>query len=204
MKNIKYILSVALIILTATSIRAQHRVMMNLNYSVNVPTGNFNEYIGKTSFRGWNASVVYRVTERFAIGGTVGFQDFYEKNDRALYKTADGSDISAVVSNSIQTIPVLATVQYTLTSSELVKPFVGVGAGANFIMHSQYLGQFANDHNKLGLAVRPEIGVFIPIMRERETGLNISGAYNFMPYNEAGVKNLNSWAIGLGAKFPLR
>lgn len=191
-------------VIFASTTRAQNRVMLNFNYSVNTPSGKFSDYIDKTSFRGWNATVTYRINERLAVGGSAGFQDFYQKNDRALYKSADGSDISAVVSNSIQTIPVLATVQYTLSSSETFKPYVGLGAGANIVMHTQYFGQFGNDYNKLGLAVRPEVGLFIPILKERETGLNISGAYNFMPYNEGGVKSLNNWSVGLGVKFPLR
>ncbi len=187
-----------------TGIQAQNRVMLNLNYSVNGPTGSFKDYIGNTSFRGWNANITYRINEKIAIGATAGFQDFYEKTDRALYKDSEGRDISAVVSKSLQTIPLLATVRYSLSSSPTVNPYVGVGIGGSLIMHSRYLGEFPTDYNKLTAMIRPEVGVFLPIMKEREAGLTIAGSYNFIPYNENGIKNLNSWGISIGAKFPLR
>lgn len=182
----------------------QRRVMMNVNYSVNVPIGSFSDYIGNTSFRGWNASIAYRLNEKISIGGVIGFQDFYQKNERALYKDAEGSDISAVVTNSIQTIPLLATLKYSLSPGQTLQPYVGVGVGANFIMHGQYLGQFANDYNKLGFAARPEIGLFMPIKKDGESGVNIAGSFNFMPYSQGELKNLNNWGVSVGAKFPLR
>ena len=204
MKTLQFLFFSTMLLLTSVNTWAQHRVMMNFNYSVNIPAGNFSEYIGNTSFRGWNASITYRLNERFAIGATTGFQDFYEKTGRALYKDAEGSDISAVVSNSIQTIPLLATMHYSISSGQRLNPYLGFGIGANFIMHSQYLGQFANSSNKVRLAARPELGLFIPIKKDSETGINIAGAFNFMPYDQHNVKNLNSWGINVGAKFPLR
>jgi opacity protein-like surface antigen len=205
MKVSQISLCASLFLLLNIGAQAQgHRVMMNVNYSVNVPTGNFSDYIGKTSFRGWNASITYRINEKIAIGATTGFQDFYEKTARAMYKDAEGSDISAVVTNSIQTIPLLATVHYSLSAGQSIQPYVGLGVGGNLIMHSRYLGQFATDNNKLGLAARPIAGVFIPVKKDSESGVNISGAFNFMPYKEDGLKNVNSWGINIGAKFPLR
>lgn len=193
-----------LLLLISSQIEAQHRVLMNLNYSVNVPIGSFKDYISKTSFRGWTASVTYRVNEKIAIGGTTGFQDFYQKNDRALYKDAEGTDISAVVTNSIQTIPLLATIHYSFSPDQVIQPYAGLGIGGNMIMHSRYLGQFATDNNKVSFAVRPEIGLFVPVRKGGESGLNIAGVFNFMPYNEQMVKNLNSWGVIIGARFPLK
>jgi opacity protein-like surface antigen len=204
MKTLRIIAFLIFFLGSTVWVKAQHRVMMSVNYSVNVPIGSFNDYISNTSFRGWNASITYRLTEKISIGGTTGFQDFYQKNERALYKDAEGSDISAVVTNSIQTIPLLATVKYTLSTNQRIQPYVGVGVGANFIMHSQYLGQFANDYNKLGFAARPEAGLFIPLRKDGESGFNIAGAFNFLPYNQGDLKNLNNWGISVGAKFPLR
>lgn len=193
-----------LFLLAGLSIQAQHRVIMDVNYSIHGPVGSFSDYIKNTSFRGWNASITYRVNEKVSIGGVTGFQDFYQKNDRALYKDVQGRDISAVVTNSIQTIPLLATVKYSFSPTQRLQPYVGVGVGANFIMHSQYLGQFANDYNKLGFASRPEIGVFVPFRKDGESGLNVAGAFNWMPYKQGELTNLNSWGISVGAKFPLR
>jgi hypothetical protein len=204
MKILQCLYMSGLFLLFTSATRAQHRVMMNVNYSVNLPTGNFKDYLSRTSFRGWTASVTYRINEKMAVGGTTGFQDFYEKTDRALYKDAEGSDISAVITNSIQTIPLLATFHYSLSPEQSIQPYVRLGVGGNLIMHSRYLGEFAIDNNKFGFAVRPEVGLFVPVRRGSETGLNVAGVFNFMPYNEDMLKNLNSWGINIGVKFPLR
>lgn len=203
MKTLKIFCLAFLFVLPAIAF-SQHRVIMKVNYSVNLPVGSFSDHIKNTSFRGWNAGILYRVTEKISVGGTLGFQDFYQKNDRALYKDVEGRDISAVVTNSIQTIPLLATVNYSFTPAKRVQPYIGVGIGANFIMYSQYLGQFANDYNKLGFAARPEVGVFIPFRPEGESGINVAGAFNFMPYKQGDLTNLNNVGFNVGAKFPLR
>lgn len=204
MKNFRCLSLAGLLLVAAISLQAQHRVTMNVNYSFNVPTGNFNEYLNKTSYRGWTANVMYQLNEKIAVGATTGFQDFYEKTDRALYKNADGSNISAVVTNSIQTIPLLGTVHYALTPSQTIRPFVGLGVGGSMVMHNQYLGQFASNNNKLAFAARPELGVVIPVRKGGEAGLKVAGAFNYIAYNEDGLKNLNSWGVIIGAKFPLR
>lgn len=193
-----------LLFITAIDIHAQSRVKLNVNYSVLAPTGNFKEYVSKTSFRGWSANVTYRINKKIAVGATTGFQDYYEKTGRAVYKDVEGSDVSAVVTKSIQAIPLLATLHYHLSSGPSLQPYIGLGVGGNMILHSRYLGQFAVDNNKLGWAARSELGLFIPIRKGGESGVNIAGVFNFMPYNEDDLKNLNSWGVNVGAKFPLR
>lgn len=200
----KIYISLLLLVIGAVS-HAQHRVVMNAHYSVSLPVGGFKDYIPSTSFRGWNASVGYRINQKVALGLTTGFQDFYEKFDRQFFKDEEGRDISAVVSHSLQTIPLLATVHYTLSDQQRLQPYVAIGAGANLVIRSRYLGQFADNDNKFKFAARPEVGLFIPLKKESEAGLNIAGAFNYMPYNRKGApENLNSFGILIGAKFPLR
>ena len=184
----------------------QGRWMMGVNYSVAGPVGDFKNYVGKTSPRGWNANIDYQVTEKISAGLFVGFQDFYEKKDRALYKTVDGSDISAVLSNSVQMIPILANVRYQFLSTGTVQPYGALGIGANIIMNSQYLGEFAVSENKFGFAVRPAAGVFVPFRKESETGLNLSGAFNYMPHSSDNIDvgNLSHWSVGIGIRFRMR
>ena len=87
MKNSRIIYVVVSLLLTGSIARAQHRVMMNVNYSVNVPLGDFKEFIPSTSFRGWTASVMYRINQKVAVGATTGFQDFHKKADE-IWKDA--------------------------------------------------------------------------------------------------------------------
>lgn len=176
---------------------------LNINYTVASPSGGFKDFIEETSWRGWTANLLYGVSDKISVGLGIGFHDFYQKYPRAVYTLQEGGEISAVITNSVQTIPLLASVQYNFMPEAAVQPYVGAGIGGNFILYHQYLGQFANTRNDFGFAVRPEAGIYIPIGK-RDFGININGVYNYMPYKKAGFDNVNSWGIGAGVRFSLR
>ncbi len=75
-----------------------------------------------------------------AVGFGTGFQDFYQKYPRQVYKAADGSDISAVVSNSVQTVPLLAKFRYYFSPGKREQPFAGAGVGGDMVLYRQFLG----------------------------------------------------------------
>jgi opacity protein-like surface antigen len=201
MKTIKIII---VIVLIAAGARAQDgRLRLNINYIVASPSGSFKDFIEESSWRGWTANLLYGITPKFSVGLGLGFHDFYQKYPRAVYTLEEGGEISAVVTNSLQTIPVMAAVQYNFMPEAVVQPYVGAGVGGNFIIYNQYLGGFANSRSDFGFAVRPEAGVYIPIGK-RNFGININGVYNYMPYSKAGFDNINSWGVGAGVRFSLR
>ena len=181
------------------------RLSINLNYNVATPTGSFKDFVDKTSYRGWTGNLLYGINNKLSVGFGTGYQDFYQKYPRDVYKLNDGSDISAVVSNSVQTIPLLLLAQYNLLPGKVIQPYVGVGAGGNLVMYKQYLGEFASSSNKFQLAVRPEAGFFIPLRKDLSTaGIQVNGNYNYMPYKYNGLDNLNNWGVGIGVRFPLQ
>ncbi|MDT9091546.1 hypothetical protein, partial [Escherichia coli] len=73
--------------------------------------------------------LLYGVSDKLSVGLQVAYQDFYEKFPRAIYKLDDGSDISAVLTNSVQVIPILATVRYEFTPEARLRPYVAAGLG---------------------------------------------------------------------------
>jgi len=207
-------LSTALLLITSVlfftylpvATKAQEReLQLDLNYSVGIPAGSFKtDAVNKTSFRGWTANLLYNITDKISVGVGTGFQDFYQKYPRAVYKLSEGGEVSAVLSNSIQTIPVLAEFQYRFLPHNTVQPYVGVGVGGNMIVFDQYLGEFENSKNSFKFAARPEAGVFIPFRKDGPAGIHVFGAYNYMPYKEEGINDLSNWGAGVGVKFPLR
>lgn len=188
------------------TVKAQERTLqLDINYSVNIPSGSFKtDAVEKTSFRGWTANLMYNITDKISVGLGTGFQDFYQKYPRAVYKLNEGGEVSAVLTNSIQTIPVLAQVQYRFMPGSMVQPYVGVGVGGNMVVYDQYLGEFDNSKSSFKFAARPMAGLFVPFRKDGPAGINIFGAYNYMPYKSDGIENLNNWSTGIGIKFPLR
>jgi opacity protein-like surface antigen len=182
----------------------QGELTLNLNYSVSSPVGSFKDYVSKTSYRSWTGSILYGINDKLSVGLGTGFQDFYEKYPRQTYKLDDGSDISAVLTNSVQSVPLLAEVQYKFTPNAAIQPYVALGVGGNMILYRQYVGEFDNSKNKFGFAARPEAGVYVPFRKGGPAGLTLHADYNYMPVNYNGLDNMNNWGAGIGVKFPLR
>lgn len=192
-------------LLAAGAANAQYgRLNLNINYSVNTPVGDFKDVVNKTSYRSWAASLLYGINDKISVGLGTGFQDFYQKYPRQVYKLADGGDISAVLTNSVQTIPILAQAQYNFTPGAVVQPYVGVGVGGNLILYRQYLGEFGSSATKFGFAARPEAGVFIPFRKGGPAGITVRADYNYMPIDYNELQGVNNWGAGVGVKFPLQ
>jgi hypothetical protein len=206
MKNIKILSFLMIAVMTFAGLGANaQRVKLNINYGVGIPaSASFKDYVSNTSLRGWNANVTYELNDQLSLGLGVGSQSFYQRYPRAVYKTVDGSDLSAVVTNTVTSMPILFQGQFNLLPEAVVQPYVGLGVGANLVSYSQYFGEFANSRTKFGFAARPEAGVFIPVGRYRESSIVIGGSYNYLPFKQDNIKNLNNIGIHAGFKFPLR
>ncbi|PZR27661.1 MAG: hypothetical protein DI535_09570 [Citrobacter freundii] len=206
MRSYKYMLLSALLFAAAGSQAQQGELRATASYSVAIPMGSFKDnVVSKTSFRGVDVNILYGLSSKVSVGLTSGYQNFYEKYPRQVYKQSDGSDISAVVSNSVQQVPFLATVRYDFMQTGTIRPYALAGVGGQFIVNQQYLGEYTNDNtNRFSFAARPEVGVFIPFGKESLTGVNLGAYYNYIPYNKGGIENMNSVGIKLGIGFPMR
>src|SRR6476661_10422550 len=105
---------------------------LNLNYNYGLPLGSFkNDIISKSSPRGFGGDFMYGINDRFSVGIYGGYQDFYQKYPRALYPTDNHEVTSAVLSNSIQTIPILVKGKFMPLGEKHapVQPYISLGAG---------------------------------------------------------------------------
>lgn len=205
MKHFPKIITAMVLLLATTSVMSQQgELKLGINYNLAMPVGTLKDKIPDASYRGWSADILYGINDKISVGLGTGYQDFYQKNERQVYKGSDGSDISAVLTHSIQTIPILLKGKYYFTPGAKIQPFAALGIGGNLVMFRELLGEFGGTETKLGFAARPEAGVYIPISKSRATGINIGASYNFMPFNHQGFENLNSLGVHAGIAFPLR
>ncbi|MCW3117573.1 MAG: hypothetical protein JWM28_1655 [Chitinophagaceae bacterium] len=205
MKSIKIFLLIAFSAFCMSSLKAQSGVTkINISYSAGFPTSSFKNFISDASFRGMDLRIMHGINDKLSVGFGTGFQDFYQKYPRQVYKLSDGSDISAVVSNSIQTVPLLARVQYNFTPDKRIQPFAGLGVGGNMVLYRQYLGEFPDSRNKFAFQAQPEVGVYIPFRANGSTGVSVSGYYNVIPFKYNDTGNLNSFGFTVGIGFPTR
>jgi opacity protein-like surface antigen len=194
----------AIVLISCFGVKAQNALQVNIGYNVNFPTGAFRNLITNPAYKGFTAGLAYPVNDQLSVGLSLGYNDFYQKYPRQVYNQGKGSDISAVVSNSVQQSPMMITANYALVKKGFIRPYIGGGAGVNFINFDQYLGEFDNPHSSAKLALSGEAGVFIPLSQFSSTALKIGAIYNYVPFNSYGVSNLNNWGVQAGIRFPLR
>jgi hypothetical protein len=209
MKKILNIVVVTLLLMAASvSVHAQKGdVKFNLNYNFSMPMGNFKDnIISDGSPRGATGEIMYSLSNKLAIGGAFGFQDYYQKYPRAVYKTGTNETTSAVLSNSIQTVPIMARLNFTPlgNSSSPVQPYISGGAGFSFVGFKQYLGEFGSADNSVSFAVQAGAGFFIPFGKLSASGFKLGADYSYMPYNKNGFGSLNTLNLHAGVYFPLR
>ena len=180
---------------------------LNLNYSYSLPLGSFkNDIISNNSPRGFTGDFMYGINDKFSVGLFSGYQDYYQKYPRAVYQTDDHEVTSAVLSNSVQTVPILLKGMFSPLSGTKapVKPYISAAAGVGLVNFSQYLGEFGGSSSDAGFAAQGGAGVLIPFGRFTNAGLNLGADYNYIGYNKYGYSNLNNLSLHAGVYFPLR
>src|SRR5678815_1689697 len=135
MKRMKYIGAlVILMIVASTSANAQQKGILkfDLNYSYSIPLGSFkNDIISDASPRGATGALMYGINNKWSAGLQFGYQDYYQKYPRAIYKTGDNEETSAVLTNSVQTVPLIAKATFKPLggSNALIQPYITAGTG---------------------------------------------------------------------------
>jgi len=178
----------------------------DINYNYGIPVGQFkSDLVHDNSPRGLRAGLMYSFNDKFSGGLSVGFQDYYEKYPRATYSFGKTQDISAVLTNSIQTTPILLKARYhPLSPNSLLKPYISVGAGTNIIDFKQYFGEFASGHTSAGFIAEGGLGVMIPFKKFSSSGINLGASYDYAPYNKNGYHDLNSVNFQAGITFRIQ
>lgn len=203
-KFIIYTVITVMVMFTANTLMAQQSLTLKIGYNTGMPIGSFKDFMGKNSFRGFHGELAYPINDKFTVGLGVASQDYYEKFPRQLYNTKDGV-ISAVLTNSLQTTPILVKGNYNLTTTGLISPYVGLGAGFNLVRYGQFLGEFGDYTSSFKPAASADAGVNIFFNREaRRAGVNVGANFNYMPYDKNGIDALDNWGVHAGVFFPLR
>lgn len=184
----------------------ENNLKLNLNYNYSFPVSNFkNDLVSEASPRGFTGNLMYEINPKFSVGLGVGYQDYYEKFGRKNYNLGKSQEVSAVLTNSIQMVPVMARIEYSpLGAMAGIQPYIAIAAGANFINYDQYLGQFASSDASTGFRGLAGIGVKIPFGKSSGWGIDVGGSYDYAPYKKFGYKDLNNANLHGGVYFSLK
>lgn len=206
MKKIKKMVAVAVMLIFYSQVATaqQGKLKLDLNYNYSMPVSGFkSDLISNNSPRGFMGALMYSFSDKLSAGVAFGYQDYYQKYPRAIYPLSKTQDVSAVLTNSIQTTPIILKANYFPFKGSFVKPYVSLGAGGNVISFNQYLGQFGSGHTNVGFLAQGGLGVKIPFSKFNSSGFNIGADYNYAPYKKNGYNDLNSINFHAGVTIDL-
>ena len=117
----------------------------------------------------------------------------------------DGSTLSAVVSNSLQTTTLMAKGLYLPSPGKRLQPFINAGVGVNMAQVNQVLGAFDNINDvNFGFAAQAGGGLQYGLGEKQRTHITAGVNYNYLPFNKHNISNLNNLSFGVGLRFTLK
>ena len=170
--------------------------LTRITYAMALPLQETKDITPNFSPLGFSLDVRYSMTRSVALGITSGWQLFDSSTDTAL--TREGGDVAVQGRQNryINTIPVLAVAQYTLSAAmpDWLRPFAGFGLGTYYIERRLDIGLFTLDDNAWHFGIAPEGGFLLHLGRFNPV---VVVRYN-LPFSADNSGNLPYLNINLG------
>jgi len=134
-----------------------------ITYQPSVPLGDLQNYIAKTSWIGWGLEGRHFRSPSSNI--TLGFSFAWHVFDDRLYTTSkiNSGAVTGTQRRYVNSLPFLLTADYYLNRNNAIKPFIGVGAGAYYIVQRVDIGVWTNEKSNWHFGVEGELGLQIPL-----------------------------------------
>ena len=199
MNSKKILLSVILSLFIVTSVAAEG-TLVSIEYQLAFPGKTMKDFVDKPAYSGFNLEFSQLITDYFALGGSFGWNNFYQEWDRQTYQLEDvtGSYIASRW-RQIDAMPVLFKTSFVYDNAQTVVPFASLGIGAYFMRTRQIVGPISSDVSSTHFGLRPEAGLYFMF---GAVGIKASGAWNAV-FNKSSqdADGMSHWNLGLGVTF---
>ena len=173
---------------------AQETSLWSLTYNMSVPMGKTTDFIEKTSFRGIALEGRQFIDNNFSIGGSVGWNTFYEKKDK-LTTQIENITFTGTHYRYLNAFPIFVNAAYYLNEGSYVRPYAAANVGLIVTEYRNDVGLYTVQEKPAKFGLAPEVGVLIE--SESGTGFTINFKYNIgTKTNE--TKTFTSLGINVG------
>ena len=184
-----------LMVLAGISASAQGS-MFGMSYQMALPVGTTADFISTFSGRGFGIDYKGYVSPDVTVGGSVGWNVFYEAKPEATYFLDGGN--TAVTGQQwryINSFPFLLTVDYFLGDYGDPRIFVGGGVGAYRIYERTDMGIYTIEPREWHFGIAPEVGVAVPMNRDAYFLGSLRFNYAFA---SGSIDNVSYLGVNLG------
>jgi hypothetical protein len=170
---------------------------MGFSYSMGFATGDYKDFVGEASFRGFDFTALWPVYKALYIGPAFGYNLFYEERDRETYELSSSSAITAQLYRySDYWTTSLVTRYFFLEPNAIARPYAGVRLGFAALLNTTLVADLSSQTGPTGFLLTPEAGVVLR-MSDVISG-SIAYLYNFSTADSSGFENLSYGALQFG------
>lgn len=190
----KKILFILLFAAFGSSAFAQESSLWTLTYNINIPMGKTKDFIEKTSFRGIALEGRQFIDNNFSLGGSVGWNVFYEKKDK-ITTELDNITLTGTHYRYLNTIPIYVNAAYYLNEGSYIRPYLAANVGLIVTEYRNDIGLYTIRENPAKFGFAPEVGVLIE--NKNGSGFTLNMKYN-MGTKTKETNAFSSLGINLG------
>lgn len=190
----KYILIAIISVMTLVA-EAQGYNEIFISYLPAVPFGNTADYTPGISPRGYELETNRFLTDDVSVGLSVGWTIFRDMVSGELFEYND-LDIYGTQFRYQNMVPINLTVKKYFINGDY-SPFIGIGAGTQYVEQRMDLGVFTLTDDKWLFNVTPEVGMLYDF--SSSTILSFKVKYNYSPKSgDFPAASYLSFGIGIG------
>lgn len=158
----KFAVMVLVLIAIASNALAQDNITA-ITYQVSQPLGDFEKFIGETSWIGWGLEGRrYRSpTSKLTFGFAFAWNVFDEKTNET--QVFDSGAVTGTQRRYVNSLPFLLTTDFYFNRKNSIKPFIGIGAGAYYIVQRLDIGVWKFEETNWHFGFAPEAGLQFPL-----------------------------------------
>ncbi len=158
----KFAVMVLVLIAIASSALAQDNITA-ITYQISQPLGDFEKFIGETSWIGLGLEGRrYRSpSSKLTFGFAFAWNVFDEKSSDT--QVFDSGAVTGTQRRYVNSLPFLLTTNYYFNRKNSIKPFIGIGAGAYYIIQRLDIGVWKFEETNWHFGIAPEAGFQFPL-----------------------------------------
>jgi hypothetical protein len=158
---------------------SQAATHLSLDYSMGFPANSeFSDFVGGASFTGFNFSVIRYINDNWGFGGSVGWNDFYEKDVYTTVELNENVAVTGTFRKSVYITPLTGNVRYRFVNNDKFEATGGLDLGAYFMRQQLQVSIYYVEDAPTKFGVAPNLGFMYKI--NPTFGIQARGRYHII------------------------
>jgi outer membrane protein W len=170
------------------------RNILSFNWEIGLPMNT--DYLTSASLAGANLDYRHFIKDKFSLGIGIHWNTFEEYLSPRVYEKPDGSQaVYTDLVPQVYVVPFLLKGHYYFDAGTTIKPYIGLGLGAQYSKQQVFYNIFVSETDNWGFAARPEVGLMYQF-KNANGGLHFNTGFNYATNQNEDFKIDNLKHIG--------